>query len=75
MHPLPDADHVGGGHPDQHGRKRILQQADDGARAAPGVRLAVAGDALGGLDLDNNGVALGGAADAHRDGLSLGQPK
>ena len=75
VHPLPDADDVGCSHPDEHGCERILQQADNGARAAAGVCLAIAGDALGRLDLDDDGVALGGAAHAHRDGLAFGQSK
>ncbi len=50
-----------------------MGQADDDARTAARVRLAIAGDALRGLDANHDGGTLGGAANAHRDRFSRRQ--
>ena len=73
VHALPGADVVGRLHADQHGRDGVVDQAHDGAGTAPRMGLAVAGDAFGGFDTHDDGVALDGAAHAHGHRLALGQ--
>jgi len=71
MHALPNANHVGGAHADQHRGERIVNQADHGPRASTGVGFAVTRNTFRGFDPHNNGVTLGRAANPHRDGLAL----
>ena len=65
MYALPNADTVCRLHADEHRRERVVDQADYRTWAAPRVCLTIACDALRGFDLDNDGIPLCGAANAH----------
>lgn len=52
-----------------------MDQTDDGPWAASWMCLTIARDALGGFDLNDDGVTLCGAADAHRHRFALIEAK
>ena len=71
MHALPNPNYVSRFHADQHRGQRVVNQADHGTRAAARMGFAITRYAFGGFDPNNNCVALGGAANPHRDCLAL----